>query len=72
VATGRFDPLNMCEGDVRVTAQLPLDERARVENHCYESGHVIYADPAARHQILGDLAGFIDKTIALQSAAAKP
>jgi hypothetical protein len=72
VATGRFDPLNMCEGDVRVTAQLPADERARVENHCYQSGHVIYADPAARHQILGDLAGFIDETIALQSATAKP
>ncbi len=71
VATGRFDPLNMCEGDARVTAQLPPDERARVENHCYQSGHVIYADPAARHQLLGDLAGFIDKTIALQRVTAK-
>lgn len=64
VATGRFDPLNMCEGDVRVTAQLPSAERARVENHCYQSGHVIYEDPAARHQLLGDLARFIDRTVA--------
>ena len=72
VATGRFDPLNMCEGDVRVTAQLPPDERARVENHCYESGHVVYADPAARHRLLGDLSGFIDKTLSLQRVTAKP
>jgi hypothetical protein len=63
VATGRFDPLNMCEGDARVTAQLPPDQRARVENHCYESGHVIYADRAARPQLLGDLSRFIAKTL---------
>jgi carboxypeptidase C (cathepsin A) len=72
VATGRFDPLNMCEGDVRVTAQLPLGERARVENHCYESGHVIYDDPAARHLILEDLARFIDRTVAATRVTAKP
>lgn len=72
VATGRFDPLNMCEGDARVTAQLPPDEQARVQNHCYESGHVVYADPAARHQLAGDLAGFIHQTIALEKVPAKP
>jgi hypothetical protein len=69
VATGRFDPLNMCEGDVRVTAQLPPGERTRVENHCYQSGHVIYEDPAARHALIGDLSHFISETVA--AAAAK-
>jgi len=72
VATGRFDPLNMCEGDVRVTAQLPPDQRARVENHCYESGHVIYLDPAARPKLLGDLSRFIARTLAAGKASAKP
>jgi hypothetical protein len=71
VATGRFDPLNMCEGDVRVTAQLPPDERARVENHCYQSGHVIYLDPTARPQLLGDLSRFIAKTLAAGKAKPK-
>lgn len=64
VATGRFDALNMCEGDVRVTAELAPDERSRVENHCYQSGHIIYQDPAARHALIGDLSHFITETVA--------
>jgi carboxypeptidase C (cathepsin A) len=58
VAIGRFDPLNMCEGDVRVTAQLPADEASRITNKCYESGHVIYQDPTARPKFLADIAKF--------------
>ncbi len=72
VATGRFDPLNMCEGDVRVIAQLPPHEPARVESHCYESGHVIYLDPAARPRLLGDITRFITKTVAAAAATGKP
>lgn len=71
VGTGRFDPLNMCEGDVRVIAQLPPGERARVQTHCYQSGHVIYLDPAARPVLLGDLSHFIDETMAAEKVPSK-
>ena len=41
VATGRYDPLNMCEGDVIVTAKLSPDMSSRITNHCYEGGHMM-------------------------------
>ncbi len=55
VATGRYDPLNMCEGDVQAIAQLPADLSSRIENQCYESGHVIYEEPQVRVKFLNDL-----------------
>jgi hypothetical protein len=64
VATGRFDPLNMCEGDVRVTAQLPASQANRVTNHCYEAGHVMYEDEKVRPVFSKDLADFIRQTVA--------
>jgi surfactin synthase thioesterase subunit len=64
VATARFDPLNMCEGDAAQVASLSDDLRARIETHCYEGGHIIYRDPAARPIFLHDVAAFIDQTVA--------
>jgi len=64
VATGRYDPLNMCEGNVKVIGQLPADLSSRIENRCYESGHVIYEDAMARPQFLNDLSRFIRETVA--------
>jgi carboxypeptidase C (cathepsin A) len=68
VATGRFDPRNMCEGDERVIAQLPTDESRRVESHCYDSGHVIYDDASTRHELLSDISHFIAATVAAPKA----
>jgi carboxypeptidase C (cathepsin A) len=70
VATGRFDPLNMCEGDAAATATLTPDLSGRIANHCYESGHVVYRDEAARLQLSRDLSEFVQRTLASQRASA--
>jgi carboxypeptidase C (cathepsin A) len=59
VATGRFDPLNMCEGDVAATATLAPSLSTRIVNRCYEGGHVMYRDEPVRVQMSHDLAEFI-------------
>ena len=64
VATGRYDPLNMCEGDVRAAAQLPAELSSRIQNQCYESGHIIYEEAQVRTTFLNDLSRFIADTIA--------
>jgi hypothetical protein len=64
VATGRFDLLNMCEGNVAAAATLSPDLSARMFNHTYESGHVIYRDDAARRKLSADLSNFIRDTVA--------
>ncbi|MEN3746709.1 hypothetical protein TPR58_05995 [Sphingomonas sp. HF-S3] len=64
VATGRFDPLNMCEGNAIAAAQLPTDLRTRMSTHCYESGHIIFRDNDARAPFLHDLSAFIQRTMA--------
>jgi carboxypeptidase C (cathepsin A) len=70
VTTGRYDPLNMCEGDVAVTATLSADLSSRIENHCYEGGHITYRDDVARPRFLADLSHFIVRTVASQSSSA--
>jgi Serine carboxypeptidase len=67
VSTGRYDGMNMCEGDVLATATLPTDLAQRIENHCYEAGHITYQDDAARPKMLGDLSSFIGRTVAAQA-----
>jgi hypothetical protein len=59
VATGRFDPLNMCEGDVAAAASLESPLSTRIINRCYEGGHVMYRDEPVRVQMSHDLAEFI-------------
>lgn len=58
VATGRYDPLNMCEGDAIMAAKLAPDLSRRVTVHCYNGGHLMYRDDAARLQLSGDLSAF--------------
>jgi hypothetical protein len=67
VATGRYDPLNMCEGDVKAVAQLPPDLSSRIQNRCYEGGHIMYYDPQARPIFLNDVARFIQDTVAAKA-----
>jgi hypothetical protein len=59
-AAGRFDPTNMCEGQVARTATLPPQLSTRVENHCYDGGHLMYRDEEARVKLSSDLAHFVD------------
>jgi hypothetical protein len=59
----------MCEGDVAVTATLTTDLSSRIENHCYEGGHITYRDDAARPLFLGDLSRFITRTVAAQPSS---
>jgi carboxypeptidase C (cathepsin A) len=63
VATGRYDPLNMCEGDVEAVAELPENLSSRIENRCYEAGHIMYMDAGARPQFLSDVSRFIRDTL---------
>ena len=66
VSTGRYDALNMCEGDVAATATLPPELSSRIENHCYEGGHITYLDDQARPKFLSDLSSFVQRTLAAQ------
>jgi hypothetical protein len=56
----------MCEGDVVATATLPSDLSSRIENHCYEAGHITYLDDLARPKFLADLSSFVERTLAAQ------
>ena len=69
VSTGRYDGFNMCEGDVLAAATLSPELAHRMENHCYEAGHITYRDDAARPKFLGDLSSFVRKAVAAQPAA---
>lgn len=59
VAAGRFDSLNMCEGNLRMTAKLEPALSDRFTHACYEGGHMMYRDQPTRLQLSQDLARFI-------------
>jgi carboxypeptidase C (cathepsin A) len=68
VATGRFDSMNMCEGNVLATATLPVDLASRISNHCYEGGHQMYRDEPARLLMSRELSEFIRGAALARSA----
>ena len=59
VAAGRYDSLNMCEGNVRMSAKLEPELAKRFTDVCYEGGHMMYRDQATRLKISQDIARFI-------------
>lgn len=59
VAAGRYDSLNMCEGNLKMSGKLEEDLARRFSDHCYEGGHMMYRDPATRLQLSADLGRFI-------------
>jgi carboxypeptidase C (cathepsin A) len=59
VAAGRFDSLNMCEGNREIINGLPAALSKRFTSRCYEGGHMIYRDPASRIQLSADIARFV-------------
>ena len=60
VAAGRYDSLNMCEGNVRMSAKLEDDLSRRFTHHCYEGGHMMYRDQPTRLQLSEDIGRFIN------------
>jgi carboxypeptidase C (cathepsin A) len=59
VAAGRFDSLNMCEGNPLMTARLEPELARRFTHACYEGGHMMYRDAAERVRLAYDLRRFI-------------
>lgn len=59
VAAGRYDSLNMCEGNLKMTGKLEPALSDRFSDHCYEGGHMMYRVPETRLQLSQDLAAFI-------------
>jgi carboxypeptidase C (cathepsin A) len=59
VAAGRYDSLNMCEGNLRMSGKLEPELSARFSQHCYEGGHMMYRDQPTRLQLSRDLESFI-------------
>ncbi len=66
VAAGRYDSLNMCEGNLKMTGKLEPALSARFADHCYEGGHMMYRVPETRLQLARDLEAFV------KGAAAPP
>jgi carboxypeptidase C (cathepsin A) len=64
VAAGRYDSLNMCEGNLKMTAKLEPALASRFEHHCYEGGHMMYRVQPTRLQLSKDLAAFIARASA--------
>lgn len=59
VAAGRYDSLNMCEGNLAMSARLEPALAARFTHRCYEGGHMMYRDAETREQLADDVARFI-------------
>ena len=58
VALGRFDPSNVCEGQVIAIQTLPADLRRRIVTRCYDAGHMMFRDTAERVKVSNDVAKF--------------
>jgi hypothetical protein len=59
VIAGRYDSLNMCEGNLRMTGKLEPDLASRFTHRCYEGGHMMYRDQPTRLALSQDLRAFI-------------
>ena len=59
VAAGRYDSLNMCEGNLKMTSKLEPALASRFADHCYEGGHMMYKVQTTRLQLARDLEAFI-------------
>jgi carboxypeptidase C (cathepsin A) len=59
VAAGRYDSLNMCEGNVMMSAKLEPVLASRFTHRCYEGGHMMYRVQSTRLAMSRDIARFI-------------
>lgn len=66
VAAGRYDSLNMCEGNLRMSGKLEPALASRFTHVCYEGGHMMYRDQPTRLQLARDLTKFIQEAAAVR------
>ncbi|HEY2358227.1 MAG TPA: peptidase S10 [Phenylobacterium sp.] len=59
VAAGRYDSLNMCEGNLKMTGKVEPALSGRFADHCYEGGHMMYRVQSTRLQLAKDLEAFV-------------
>lgn len=59
VAAGRYDSLNMCEGNLDMSGRLEPDLARRFTNVCYEGGHMMYRDAEERRRLAQDVRRFV-------------
>ncbi|HET8749443.1 MAG TPA: hypothetical protein VFM42_01745, partial [Sphingomicrobium sp.] len=59
VAAGRYDSLNMCEGNRAIVEGLEPGLSRRFTTRCYEGGHMIYRDEPSRLELSKDIADFV-------------
>lgn len=64
VVAGRYDSLNMCEGNRHMSAKLEPQLAARFTHGCYEGGHMMYRVDSSRIQLSDDVARFVADTVA--------
>jgi hypothetical protein len=59
VAAGRYDSLNACAGNAAIVAGMEADLGQRIRTACYDGGHMMYRDAAARLQLAHDVRRFV-------------
>ncbi len=59
VAAGRFDSLNMCDGNHDMIARLEPQLAGRFTLRCYEGGHMMYRDAPERQRLADDVRRFV-------------
>ena len=59
VAAGRFDSLNMCDGNHDMIARLEPQLAGRFTLRCYEGGHMMYRDGPERRRLADDVRQFV-------------
>jgi len=59
VAAGRYDSFTPCWANEDLATRLPADVVDRFTFRCYESGHMIASDDAARPQFVADLRAWL-------------
>jgi carboxypeptidase C (cathepsin A) len=64
VATGLYDSLNSCAGNVQLLNELEPELRGNFTSVCYQGGHAMYHDRDVRLQMKRDIADFIRKGLA--------
>ena len=64
VGAGRYDSLNMCEGNVHMIDKLEPGLSRRFTAVCYEGGHMMYRDQPTRLKLSRDLTTFITEASA--------
>lgn len=71
VATGRYDPLNMCEGDALMAATLEKSLADRITTGCYDGGHLMYRDEPTRLRLSRDVTFFMKEALEQSQKSAR-